>query len=246
MGLFKPGWMSADEAKAARALAKVSDDATLLEIAEQCPHRSVQLGAVRKITGQGAILDVLCDSRIPQDVQQAALERASQPVLADAVRSRYSSTAIKLQAIAKLDESGLTELLAPGSVDNLSQKVRDALCERLGGHVLEPFGSNLRCIRCGSIIYSESAQATMQRYRTPVSETVWWDSAAGYNRKTTKIMDMACKACGTTGPHVVVMDKSFVAKTSARVSSNDKLQRRRTSWRCLTCDAVSQDEQHWR
>jgi len=133
MGLFKPAWMSKDGPKAMRALDKVGDDATLFQIATECPHAQVQIEAVRKMAGDAALFEAICDSRVPAEAKMAALGRAPEPVLADVVRSRFTAESDKLEAVARIGSSALLADIVKGEngFGETKQSVRVAAYERM-------------------------------------------------------------------------------------------------------------------
>ena len=133
MGLFKPAWMGKDEGKALSALSKVQDDDTLVEIAVKCPYPSVQTEAVRKMTGDAALFRAIRDSHVPVKAKREALDRASELVLADAVRSRFTADSIKLEAVARIGNDALLADIAKGEngFGETSQGVREAAYERM-------------------------------------------------------------------------------------------------------------------
>lgn len=133
MGLFKPAWMGKDEGKARRALDKVHDDATLAEIAVKCPHPSVQAEAVRRMSSDAALFVAIRDSHVPAEAKMEALGRASELVLADVVRSRFTTESIKLEAVARIGNDALLADIVKGEngFDETKQSVRDAAYERM-------------------------------------------------------------------------------------------------------------------
>lgn len=59
MGLFKPGWMSKNEAKAKRAVERLTDPNDLMRVALESPWREAQLAAVACLDDDAALLAVL-------------------------------------------------------------------------------------------------------------------------------------------------------------------------------------------
>lgn len=116
MDLFKPAWMGKNEAKALRALDKVSDDATLFTIATECPHRSVQLRAVSKFRNRDARLDVARTSRhVDPEVRKAALAGATEQELCAVAKcgGGIAIEGIRLEAVRMMsDEALLAEVAA--------------------------------------------------------------------------------------------------------------------------------------
>ena len=133
MGLFKPAWMGGNEGKARKALGKIHDDNTLIEVATKCPHPSVQIEAVRKITGEEGLFCVIRDWHVPVEAKMDALDRASDLVLADAVRSRFTPGDIKLEAVARIADPALLADIVTGanSFDKANREEREAAYERL-------------------------------------------------------------------------------------------------------------------
>lgn len=128
MGLFKPGWMSKNEDRALRALDKVSDDRTLVEITEKAPLAEVRSQAVWRIgdphiledlarsssyldVGEAAIFRLRIKPLILADIaknnrdverMKAAVERLEKPALIADVAKHSKSQAVRKQAIIKL------------------------------------------------------------------------------------------------------------------------------------------------
>ncbi len=116
MELFKPAWMGKNEAKALRAIDKVSDDSTLFAIATECPHRSVQLRAVSKFQNRDARLDVARTSRrVDPEVRKAALTGATEQELCSVAKcgGGIALEDIRLEAVRMMsDEAFLAEVAA--------------------------------------------------------------------------------------------------------------------------------------
>ncbi len=116
MGLFKPAWMSKDESRAMRALDKVSDDATLFQIATECPHAQVQKRAVEKIQDDEVRFNVACSpsmKNVSLVAIQAVLDRATEQQLYYIATTRNPNMVLWLaEAVIRMTDEELLAKIA--------------------------------------------------------------------------------------------------------------------------------------
>lgn len=141
MALFKPGWMSKNEARALRALDRVNDDETLFQVATECPHRSVQLRAVSKIQNKVVRLDVARTLwHVPLEVRKAALEGATEQDLCDVAKcsGEIGVQSIRLEAVRMMSDEALLAEVAATVHNNSGQdaSVRASAFNKVNDHDL--------------------------------------------------------------------------------------------------------------
>jgi len=74
MGLFKPAWMSKDNVKAEKAVAKINDQTTLARVARESQFWNVRLAAVRKLTDH-KYLSAIVNEEHDERVRTAAADK---------------------------------------------------------------------------------------------------------------------------------------------------------------------------
>ena len=189
MGLFKPAWMGKDEAKAMRALDKVSDDATLFQIAAECPHASVQRRAIEKIQNNDVRLNV-DPSRTSKNVspmmRQAALDRATERQLYDIAMMRNPNmNSWLLDAVKRITDETLLARIAANERDGLGPEatLRAAAFAKVNDReLLLQLMDQYRDVYTGDVDYGQAHTESYQRSRAAGGKIIREAVEEAYNR----------------------------------------------------------------
>lgn len=187
MGLFKPAWMSKDESKAMRALDKVNDDATLFQIATECPHAQVQKRAVEKIQDDDVRFNVACS---PKNVYlvaiQAALDHATEQQLYYIATTRNPNMVLWLaQAVIRMTDEELLAKIAANEQDGFGPDamLRATAFARVNDReLLLQLMDQYRDVYTGDVDYGQSHTESWQRSRAAGDKIIREAVEDAYNR----------------------------------------------------------------
>ena len=126
MELFKPAWKSADEKRAIKAVARVSDQKELAKIAIEAPIENVCVEAVKKIDNQSILFDMITSDLIVNwKVRVTAINQLIDQKLLEQIASSKLEAKIREVAIKKLTNKDV--LIEIAKNDNFEELRKEAI-----------------------------------------------------------------------------------------------------------------------
>ena len=118
MGLFKPVWMTDKESKKAAALTftERADQSTLLKIAREAPLLAVQIKAINRMTDQTALLSIINDQNLPDNLRLAAVKKILEKIsdegsLKSFVYDGTQAEELRVAAAIKIKDQAMVEAM---------------------------------------------------------------------------------------------------------------------------------------